>query len=364
MKKIGILTFHRAMNYGAILQVYALQKKIGNNCVVLDYRNQDTFEKDYTLNFFKKKGLKNKIKCFMKWIILPKSNYKLYIKGKKLRKFLETNIECSPILNKQNVAEFVKNNIKTVVVGSDQVWNMGLSNYDYTYVLDFCEEHEKKVSYAASFGGYKNFNENMLQCLKNFNSVTVREKEGVDLLAEIGVESKVVLDPTFLHEKSFWENFSKDVAVPKEKYVLIYTVAKQTNLYREAVEYAKNHNCAIYSLSEIKKSFFKYKGVFNSSAEEFIGYVKNAECVFTTSFHGMALSINLNKEFYYELSKEKINNNSRIIHIAETLGLESREIKNNKNINKESIEWEKVNDKLKELRTQSAEILEEMLKDE
>lgn len=39
MKKIGIITFHRAKNYGAVLQAYALQhtlEQLGSNCEIVD----------------------------------------------------------------------------------------------------------------------------------------------------------------------------------------------------------------------------------------------------------------------------------------------------------------------------------------
>ena len=41
--KIGILTFHNAHNYGAVLQAYALKKKIsqlGHNVEIVNYRNK------------------------------------------------------------------------------------------------------------------------------------------------------------------------------------------------------------------------------------------------------------------------------------------------------------------------------------
>ena len=41
MKKIGIITFHRAKNYGAVLQAYALQhtlKQLGSDCEIVDYK--------------------------------------------------------------------------------------------------------------------------------------------------------------------------------------------------------------------------------------------------------------------------------------------------------------------------------------
>ena len=47
--KIGILTFHRAHNYGAVLQCYALQEilqRLGYDVYVIDYR-QPTLEYAY-----------------------------------------------------------------------------------------------------------------------------------------------------------------------------------------------------------------------------------------------------------------------------------------------------------------------------
>ena len=41
--KIGIITFHRAVNYGAVLQAYALQhalEGLGAQAEILDYRNR------------------------------------------------------------------------------------------------------------------------------------------------------------------------------------------------------------------------------------------------------------------------------------------------------------------------------------
>ena len=41
MKKIGIITFHRAKNYGAVLQAYALQhtlEQLGSDCEIVDYK--------------------------------------------------------------------------------------------------------------------------------------------------------------------------------------------------------------------------------------------------------------------------------------------------------------------------------------
>ena len=54
MKKIGIITFHKAQNYGAVLQTYALQetvKSFGYDVVVLDHFNRKIHDQ-YKLSFW------------------------------------------------------------------------------------------------------------------------------------------------------------------------------------------------------------------------------------------------------------------------------------------------------------------------
>lgn len=50
--KVGIITYHRAHNYGAVLQCYALQevlKRMGHDTQIIDYR-QPFIEKLYNLS--------------------------------------------------------------------------------------------------------------------------------------------------------------------------------------------------------------------------------------------------------------------------------------------------------------------------
>ncbi|MDO4842811.1 MAG: polysaccharide pyruvyl transferase family protein, partial [Phoenicibacter congonensis] len=58
--KIGILTFHYACNYGAMLQTYATQellRSMGHDVRVVDYRNKSV-EDGYAAWNFKKDLLK------------------------------------------------------------------------------------------------------------------------------------------------------------------------------------------------------------------------------------------------------------------------------------------------------------------
>ena len=62
--KIGVLTFHRADNWGAVLQAYALQQylmMLGNDVDMIDYRCKP-IESVYT-PFLLKRYLGKKVEC-------------------------------------------------------------------------------------------------------------------------------------------------------------------------------------------------------------------------------------------------------------------------------------------------------------
>lgn len=75
-KKCGIITFHRAINYGAVLQAFALRNYINKNfsvdCDVIDYRCESIE------NMYKPSNLKN-----------PKYIIKNFFGLKKQNKFME-----------------------------------------------------------------------------------------------------------------------------------------------------------------------------------------------------------------------------------------------------------------------------------
>ena len=145
--KIGILTFHRALNYGALLQAYALQTalgKLGAEASVLDYRNP-IIEKMYEYqSFFRQSGLKSKVK----YILLGRAE-------KKRRAKFETYRKSYLNLSEQFSAEDVTKSVDLYdkfITGSDQVWNYDAHGFDKNFFLDFVDNRSKKYSYSASFG--------------------------------------------------------------------------------------------------------------------------------------------------------------------------------------------------------------------
>ena len=331
--KIGIITYHRAKNLGAMLQSYALQKtleKYKGKCEIIDYRNEKMEESYKVKKIWECKSLKEKIKN----ILFMKKNKAFEEVRKEFNEKVQTI--STKKYNKNNIKE-ANNDYDLFVTGSDQVWNVKLNYDDENYFLNFAEDNNKKNSYAASFGTNKineEQKEKICNQLKTFNKISVREEEGKNVVRELtGRNSELVLDPTLLLNKYEWENMINNERIEKEKYIFVYVIAYTPTLLEFARKLGKERNCKVICFHT---SYQKYRGMKNLtkvSPQDFLNYIKNAEAVVTSSFHGMCFSINLQKEFYYELDENKVNNNSRLKTLATTLNLEDRRIINGKCIN-------------------------------
>lgn len=358
---IGILTFHRAMNYGAILQSYALKKVLEqsgcNKVKVIDYY-PDYFKKGYKATYRLSEALsvRDKIICVLRWILRFNSMRRFRRRYLNLYRFQQTKLDLTLTFNKSNPSRTI-NNFDIFIVGSDQVWSTKITHGDPTYFLDFVPSVKKKISYAASFSPSNDpaFDSLVKKYLSSFHVVSVREQNSVDYLKSLGINCSCVLDPTLLLDKKFWEQFPESgCRNSTNKYVLIYLGDKREALLDFAFAFAKRKKFRVFSLSTLKNRY-GYKNVSGSSLEEFVGLIRDAECVFTPSFHGLVLSINLHKEFYFETPQSSTNNNERLLDITRKLGLENRNIANG--ISEDKINWDSVEDKLNVLRKESMDFL-------
>lgn len=372
-KKVGIVTFNDAFNYGALLQEYALQyflTKKSIHVISLNYRN-DMFEQSYAFhnNIVKCRGIRNKVVILYSLLCHPKVYQARIRKNKLFKDFIENEITATQPF--KNVQDIDQQAYDYFLSGSDQVWNVGLTKHNLYYLLNFVTDPSKKISYAASFGRV-NFTKNDIGIFKkelgSFKQLLVREKSGQDLLAQhCGLDADVVLDPTLLLNRDAWEKLASKSHRNKqqdEKYVLVYTVDPPYLLHEVALKYARQHNFKIIFVGydkNINVNGEKIQTKIDCGPYEFVDYFLNAEMVFTNSFHGTIFSINLNIPFYYELSRKKINNNARITDIINKLNIENREISSNELPTDSRIDWQNVNRILAEERQDSKNKLMNML---
>ncbi len=353
MKKVYLLTFHGSVNYGAVLQAYALYKTLnlmGSDCKVIDY-NRKRHHKNFLA--IQKTGIKSIVVQLLK---LP-SKYSLH---KKFDDFTKSNMRLTNSYNGHNAlfeGEFERDAV--YITGSDQVFNCQLTDDNFHYYFDFTDS-PNKYSYAASFGvseidDWKSKDE-VLRLLKQFNKISVREESGQKIITKhLGIDSKVVCDPTFLIDKEQWSKVAKPIQ--HENYIALFMLSKNEELIKQAKSFAKEKGLKIINLAYTVKGIDGIEDRKNLCPQEWLGYIKNAQYVFTNSFHGFALSLNFNKQVWVALSK--IGRNSRIVDLANRYGVDDRIIGDE--LSRNTIDYERVNGKIGADRLRSRQFLEAII---
>lgn len=350
--KVGIITFHNAINYGALLQTYALQRSItsiGYEATVIDYSNSN-IDKERKKPYWRE--YRNPLNYHNDRLIYEIES----VKEKKLREFLNTRINKTEKADRDNISE-ISSDLDVVFTGSDQVWNDGITDFDDTYYLDFVPA-EKRCSYAASIGREVIPAENiprMQRLLFNYRAISVREETAKEALeSQMGISSTRVLDPTLLLSEKEYKEIAKK---PTEKrYVLLYMLLYSESLVHSAKKMAKEKDVPVFCINSSGK---RIKGVVDCSEagiEEWLGLFLNADFIFTNSFHGTAFSINFNKQFNVELPPAKIQASSRVKDILKIFGLENQVIEN-RETKVDIIDYELINKTLNSEREKSEEFL-------
>ena len=322
MKKVHILTFHRALNYGAILQCYGLYKTISriSECDVIDYR-ASCIENRYKV-FVAGKSPKGIVKALLTVSAVKK-------KRTKFDEFVKNNIEMTQTANNHDELKRMSwGESDCFCVGSDQVWNLDLIASDPSYFFDFIPQKAKRFSYAASIGAnLKEEWKNTFQAyLAGFSAVSVREKTAQKQLDSCGITASVEIDPVFLLKREEW--FDKARNTNSDSFVLIYLLQKADSFMKSAIEFAQKHGKKVIIISTGLKREYDAEYVSDCGPEDFLGYFKEADTIFTNSFHGIAFSILFNKQFYYQLQGNNVKTNSRLYDIISLFQLEKRNIDN------------------------------------
>ena len=341
--KFGILTFHKSRNYGAVLQAYALKftlNNIGIKTEIVDYSCSNIEEKLKLWNPNKN-------------IVRALSQFVFRFRKKIAFDFFERNVlRKTKKLNDSEIIEFL-NTYDAVVVGSDQVWSEQIIGEDRTYFL--AGVNTKKIAYAASAGDTINLSDNALMYIKQFDSISVREKKLQEYLADRKIESCVCCDPTILAGINCFEQI---VAPPlkQKKYVFVFMIWESKELLNNAKKYAESKGMDIVS-SKGSVEFF-----LHCRPEEFLSWIKNAAYVFTNSFHGTVFSLLYHKKFISSICKKNGETNLRIQEILMDVGCYSNILQDEKNQVDEIMEpnYDIVDEKLGVIRETSLEYLKKL----
>lgn len=368
--KVGIITFHNVINYGASLQALALQESIckkAKEVSIVNYTPKDVFVpyKPFSLTKIKryaKISLKLSIKSIASdirhfWFIRKKN--KAFDKFGK--KYFNYSGEACQTLDK---LKKVLPDYDVCFAGSDQIWNPDITcGFDSAYFLDFGKKDMVRASYAASIGR-DNFNLNekqeLSEYLKRFDYISTREKAAENILETLTEKPiDVVLDPTLLLNANDW---CKLLSIPSQNkgYIFVYTLYSNPKLDQFVEKLSKLKNLPVVTM--------KPRRVYSKETErhpladprEFVSLIANAQYVVTNSFHGTAFSVNFSKNFITFTSEKR---NARITDLLKTLGISERAVADYKDelLDMEDIDYEKVQNKLNDERKKSEEYIDLVL---
>ena len=334
-KNIGLLTFHKSINYGSVLQAWALTKTISKkyNVEVIDYKPN---QYEYLYNLYRSWNTINNFKYNLKRIPLRKA-----IKNQSylFKKFREEQLPLSQIEYNSANANKVADYYNAIVVGSDQVWNLRAKDCDSVFFLPF-SFNGKKVSYACSINDTDYTEERCSDALKNqicnFDFISVREKSGSEKLQNYILNKKKVytlLDPTLLCDKEEFESLLSDRII-KENYIFLYNVWTSEAGIQAAKYISEKFNMPVYTImtaSNIKEiKLLEKKGInvekVKTSPSDFLNYFRYASYIVTESFHGTAFSLIFERPF---VCVSKRTNDERLVNILELVDLKDRYIKPN-----------------------------------
>ena len=369
-RKVGLITQHRVVNYGSVLQTYALQKKInelGCECEVIDYY-PERFTPLGMLKRIKNKGERLKKSLFIRTIARIVICPSYFIRFRMFFGFLESNIQMTPKTYRK-AEELINNSFDYDIycTGSDQVWNYGWNEkIESPYFLKFAPDFKKKISYAASFGkstlDAAEIDETR-RLLSRYAAISLRESSGVSIVKELGFDNCVnVLDPTLLLDGSEWRKVSSN-KYKKDKYILVYNLNRNHKIDRYAGNLSQKTGLQIRYLSYQLHEFYKKGKMYcNPKVEDFLALLDNADYVITDSFHATAFSLNFNKEFVIVYPGKY---STRLQSILELLGLTDRVAKNEDDIEitENKIDYKQINELLDIERNKSLRWLEDALKD-
>lgn len=267
--------------------------------------------------------------CGYKTIILPPgpNNFK---GGMEKNNIFDKYCNIAPNYFTTNITSF--NSLSnTFILGSDQMWNHSnaLGKMGSRAYLDYISDSKTKIAYAVSYGGngilentalYSNQYKRIKRLVKEFDYISTREEEGINITKEIFDRDDVVhtIDPIFLIDNSEYDKLINDslIDLPQTKYGCYYILSP----YQKSIDFFKEINKLnnktdiligdgqIPNVKKYKENFPKESFVNPILAQDWLKYIKNAEYVITSSFHCCCFCVLFNIPFLCVRGENTLSN--------------------------------------------------------
>ena len=297
-KKLVIVTVYDVFNNGSWLQAWALMRCFSSQECSVEFWKRDL--KTRTV-----KRVKNAAKLG-----------RLLLKGKK-EAYRETRERTAAFLacrKRFPLTSDVRG--KTVVIGSDTVWNFHADHFrtHRDLYLGALFPREKKCTYAASAANttVEQFEKipDIRKRFEDFDIITVRDRRTADIVEEItGKRPPVVCDPTFLLPAEEYKAVYETVPVPTadEPYILIYFYGKFPEELKQVLkDFREKTGWKICNISNAERRPWCDLQVPNQP-DYFLAGISHAAFVVTNTFHGTAFSVIFRRPFLvYGKNKQKV----------------------------------------------------------
>lgn len=351
--RVGIFSLPLHINYGGIMQAYALQ-------MILEDASHEVMHiqvKDESFTF----KVRNACKNIIELIIKAEFRNSDYLSRSLINEFINNNIN---IRRYKSFKYIEKDRFDTIIVGSDQVWRRSFHTNIRQAFLSFAQDWSniQRIGYAVSFGTSKidYTSDEIDDCkylLNLFKAVSVRESDAVKICRDVfDVDALHVLDPTMLLDVSYYMKFIK--VNPSFSSFYVYMM-DETRIFADTIKHITKENSfqpLIYNMAEMDRSGIR------PTVEEWLSAFYNADFILTDSFHGCVFSILFHKNF--AVLDNTSGGTSRIDSLLNLFHLESHRISQYNDVDSIlncKIDWSCVDDILNRERIQSKTFLHKNL---
>lgn len=362
------LTFHASNNNGSFLQAYALQKTLRSKMnianTIIDFRT-DRQMRQYSI-FRRPHSMGDILRNGISAIHYRKLCSRFRRFEEMRNRYLQMTKRCETEKSAYEIAK----GYDVVICGSDQIWNTAARDFSEIYFYPL--PTNKKMTYAVSCGFHipEGNGAKFIEWASKFDYLSVREPSLAEFLKNKGMpKAEIVLDPTFLLDRSDYEELYEPEMIMKGRYIFLYTINYNDDILRAAQKLAMASGLPIYApftgYSAVKCHKYGIKILYDVAPDKFLNLIHHATYICTNSFHGIAFSIIYEKDFFRPYSADmggQLIPDDRIDGILGILGIQNRNIPED-NMEVQPLDYSEIAEKLKTLRKQSIDYLAKALRD-
>ena len=333
--RFGILTYHRAINMGSIVQAYCLQKKLkaefpDAQVEVIDYRPGKWDYRESTRYLAKH------------W---PYFSPDRYAEVKSIRRFARSVLSLSSHQITSRHLErsrkwLEKQEYDAIFVGSDTVWEYRSDAYSPANVNEFhlpWPMRAKKFSFAASADpvpphGVSNpeHRTSIAKAISDFDVIGVRDEATIQLLRGIGVRTEDI-------QKTFDPTFYVDFSELAERYEIdtlngrpLAGIAAPASVASKIAEVLRARGFAVWNWGNSPRDWADGHLSRTMTASQVLGAYRNLSTFVTDRFHGSIFTLRIGgvMPIFIETHEKWGVANSKGRELYEELGISDRVLRN------------------------------------